>query len=364
LSSSDIKYFNKFFTGIIEKFNANKKEVDNIVNLVREEHLETREELDKTYRNIGELTNEVEEIDIKSEDLHMYLKKDIQHAHKNALEIQNKYYQLQFKAKLLKQKKDRLENRYGKLSEIGGKAENLSIQISDTISYITRNLKNIYKLINEFQNKNDVVKAIIKAQEEERKSIAREIHDGPAQAISNVVIRAEICKQLWSDKDSLIEELDGLSETANNSLEDIRRIIFDLRPMHLDDLGLIYAVRKYCEEFEKLTGIDIDIECSGDEKRLEDMLEISIFRIIQEILNNVRKHSQADKINIQFNSTPLNISVKITDNGIGFDLEKIDYSKHFGIKGMCERVNLLKGVISIKSKINKGTFIFMEIPVK
>lgn len=317
MSSSGIKYLDNFLTEIIKQIKSSKKEVDYIVERVREENTNISEEMVEIYRN----------------------------------------------SKYLIQERDSLVIRHRNLLELERKAEDLSAQMADMVNYLTINLESVYKLIKEFRDKDDVVKAIIKAQEEERKSIAREIHDGPAQAISNVVIRAEICRHLGPHNASLIEELDGLEETANSSLEDTRRIIFNLRPMHLDDLGLIYAIKKYCVEVEKQAGIKIDLEFTGDDKRFEDTLEISIFRIIQEILNNARKHSKADKIEIQIDITPLNITVKIKDNGIGFDPEKIDYAKHFGIKGICERVNLLEGMIEINSTINEGTIIFIEIPV-
>lgn len=375
MSSVDVKFLDKILTQIVRKFNNSKKEADNIVERIREEYNSTGEELEKINSRVGEIARELnelrheecspgQEIGRIGLDPPVCSSEDMLQTYNRALELKAKYSQLKNQEKYLIQERDRLANRQKKLLEVVAQAEDLSIQITDAINCLVNNLNGVYKLINELQSKDDVVKAIIRAQEEERKSIAREIHDGPAQAISNVVIRAEICRHLGSGNENLIEELDGLKGTANSSLEDIRRIILNLRPMHLDDLGLVYAIKKYCEEFEKQTGIKVVLECSGDERRFEETTEISIFRVIQEILNNARKHSKADKIIIQINITPLNISVKITDNGIGFDPDKVDYTKHFGIKGICERVNLLEGTVEIKSKINKGTAIFIEIPVK
>ncbi|HZX47356.1 MAG TPA: ATP-binding protein, partial [Clostridia bacterium] len=357
----------------IQRIQEGKGEIDEISSQINEECEKLKKDLQEIGDKVNQIIKKVDsfqykeklaryELFITNRDFQSHSEAEMKNAYNAALELRDRYLELQQQERLLRQERDKLTRRYRKLSATAKRAQNLSAQIADVISYLAENLKGMSGYVKKLQGKDDMVIAIIRAQEEERKSIAREIHDGPAQAISNVVIRAEICKQLGIEKPELLEELEGLVATANNSLEDIRRIIFNLRPMHLDDLGLIYAVNKYCDDFEKRTGIRVLVKHTGCDRRFDDTHEISIYRIIQEILNNARKHSRADTIEIDFNISPLVIGVTVSDNGIGFDPEGVDYTKHFGLKGIKERVNLMEGSIRIDSAKDRGTTFYIEIP--
>jgi two-component system sensor histidine kinase DegS len=374
LADFDIKILDKILSETIEKIQQGKEEVDEISEQVSSECEKLRDDLADISEKVRLIIEKVDSFQYKEQlaryDLFLtnkeYMKhgeEDMKKAYNVALDLQQRYRELQQEERLLRQERDKLTRRYKTLSNTAERARYLSGQITEVISYLATSLQGMSGYIKKIQNKEEMVMAIIKAQEEERKSMAREIHDGPAQAISNVVIRAEICKQLGLDNTKLLEELEGLVKTANTSLEDIRRIIFDLRPMHLDDLGLIYAVIKYCEEFEKQTGIKVDVNHSDCDKRFDNTFEISIYRIIQEILNNSRKHSQAERITIDFVMTPLVIKISAEDDGIGFDPEEIDFTKHFGLKGIRERVNLMDGTVDIDAAKGKGTTFYIEIPL-
>ncbi len=369
----DIKILDKILSETIDKIQEGKKEVDEISEQVSSECEKLRDDLAEISEKVRLIIEKVDSFQYKEQlaryDLFLtnkeYMKhgeEDMKKAYNVALDLQHRYKELQQEERLLRHERDNLTRRYKKLSNTADRAKYLSGQITEVISFLATSLQGMSGYIKRLQNKEEMVMAIIKAQEEERKSMAREIHDGPAQAISNVVIRAEICKHLGIENIQLQEELEGLVRTANTSLEDIRRIIFDLRPMHLDDLGLIYAVIKYCEEFEKQTAIKLTVNHTDCDKRFDNTFEISIYRIIQEILNNCRKHSQATDITIDFVMTPLNIKISVKDNGIGFDPKDVDYTKHFGIKGIRERVNLMEGSVSIDSVKDKGTAIYIEVP--
>ena len=369
----DIKVLDDILNSTIQRIQEGKGEIDEISSQINEECEKLKKDLQEIGDKVNQIIKKVDsfqykeklaryELFITNRDFQSHSEAEMKNAYNAALELRDRYLELQQQERLLRQERDKLTRRYRKLSATAKRAQCLSAQIADVISYLAENLKGMSGYVKKLQGKDDMVIAIIRAQEEERKSIAREIHDGPAQAISNVVIRAEICKQLGIEKPELLEELEGLVATANNSLEDIRRIIFNLRPMHLDDLGLIYAVNKYCDDFEKRTGIRVLVKHTGCDRRFDDTHEISIYRIIQEILNNARKHSRADTIEIDFNVSPLVIGVTVSDNGIGFDPEGVDYTKHFGLKGIKERVNLMEGSIRIDSAKDRGTTFYIEIP--
>lgn len=374
MSDFDGRVLDKILAETIEKVENSKHAIDDINSQVTDECEKIRYELERINENVKLIIEKVDnfkyreqlaryELFLVNKDFKNHTEEDMKKAYELALELQVRYRELQNEEKMLRQQRDRLARRYRKLSDTARKASDLSLQISNVISYLTNNLNGVNSYVRKLQSREDLVVAIIKAQEDERKSIAREIHDGPAQAIANVVIRAEICKHLGSENAALLNELDGLVKTANTSLEDVRRVIFNLRPMHLDDLGLVYAIKKFCEEFEKQANITTEFVCTGDDRRFSNTIEISVYRIIQEILNNARKHSGADNITVKMDITPLSIGIKITDDGIGFDPEKVDDTKHFGLKGIKERVNLMEGTIDIVSAPNNGTSIAIQIPL-
>src|SRR5690606_17272813 len=117
---------------------------------------------------------------------------------------------------------------------------------------------------------------IIRAQEEERRRIARGIHDGPAQSLANLVLRAEYCEQLLDKRPELLkQELQSLKQFARNNLEDIRKIIFDLRPMDLDDLGLIPAIQRYATDFSVTHQIPVEVVVMGDQRRFSSAMEVA-----------------------------------------------------------------------------------------
>lgn len=373
MAGFDIKTLDAILTGTIQKIQDGKNEIDEISGQISDECDKIKNDLQEISKKVDLIINKVDgfqykeklaryELYVTNKDFNSHHEDEMKNAYDTALELRDRYHDLQQQESQLRQERDKLTRRYRKLSKTAERAKKLSNRVTEVINYLADSLMGMSGYVKKMQGKDDMVISIIKAQEEERKAIARDIHDGPAQAISNVVIRAEICKQLGIENAELLEELNGLVRTANASLEDIRRIIFNLRPMHLDDLGLIYAINKYCNEFEKHTGIIVNVNPSTCDKRFDDTHEISIYRIIQEILNNARKHSGADFIEIDFNISPLVIGVRVKDNGIGFNPDKVDYTKHFGLKGIKERVNLMEGNITINSAENKGTEILMEIP--
>ncbi len=131
---------------------------------------------------------------------------------------------------------------------------------------------------------------VLEAQEEERKRLSRDIHDGPAQSIANIVLKAEICKTLM-DKDIQkgLEELERLKGSVRNTLKDIRKIIYDLRPMSIDDLGLIPTIRRFGHEFSQDTNIEVEVVTSKISEDVEKIIQIAVFRLVQEIFNNIKK---------------------------------------------------------------------------
>lgn len=208
---------------------------------------------------------------------------------------------------------------------------------------------------------------IIRAQEEERKRLSREIHDGPAQSLANVVLRMEYCEKLMDvDPDKVRDELKELKKIVKNNLQDVRKIIFDLRPMALDDLGVVPALKRYIEDFKDKNNINILTSFRGRESRFDPALEIALFRLIQESLNNVVKHARASEVKVSVDVNDNMVKAVVEDNGVGFILAKAlnNYAgAKFGLISMKERTELLGGNINIETKPGQGTKIMFVIPV-
>jgi two-component system sensor histidine kinase DegS len=196
--------------------------------------------------------------------------------------------------------------------------------------------------------------------EEERMRIARDMHDGPAQSMANLVLQAEILERLIQrDPQLVVKELADFKDGVRAVLEDTRRMIFDLRPMSLDDLGLVPTLRKFIREFGDKGGVNAQLRVTGEDARLPGSFEPTIYRIVQESLNNVRKHAKARNVEVVINFQPDAVSAVIRDDGVGMDLPaveaRLDGSRNLGLISMRERAQLEKGALEIRSDPGSGT---------
>jgi two-component system sensor histidine kinase DegS len=300
-----------------------------------------------------------------SKDFQRYSEEDIRRSYEKANNLQMKVAVLREKERQLQAKRTELEISYANMLKTAEKAEKLVTQVGVAMSYLSSSLQNIWEEIEKLQQQRQIGFAIIKVQEEERRRIARGIHDGPAQSMANVVLRAEYCEQLLDKKPELLrEELRALKEFTCSNLEDIRKIIFDLRPMDLDDLGLVPAIKRYAADFADKYKIRAEVNVLGEPRRYIPAMEIALFRIMQEALNNVWKHAQAGEVKIIVETTPLAVTMIIKDDGIGFNVDQKQSNDCFGLRGMREWAAILRGTLRIASVVGKGTSITVRVPVE
>lgn len=209
------------------------------------------------------------------------------------------------------------------------------------------------------------VEMLVNAQETERQRLSRQIHDGPAQALSNFILQTEIAMRLMDvDAVQAREELTNLKASAMGTFQKVRNFIFELRPMMLDDLGLVPTVRRYVDAFKEQTALDISITVTGNERRLEPYVEVMIFRAIQELLGNTARHSQATMVRILLDLGQERIRVSVDDNGKGFDPEILQHSNSLGLRLIRERVEMLGGNFEVDSNIGKGTRVSFAVPAR
>lgn len=209
------------------------------------------------------------------------------------------------------------------------------------------------------------VEMLVNAQETERQRLSRQIHDGPAQALSNFILQTEIAMRLMDvDTAQAREELNNLKTSAMGTFQKVRNFIFELRPMMLDDLGLVHTVRRYCDVFKEQAGLDISVTVTGNERRLEPYLEVMLFRAIQEVLGNAARHSQATSVKVNLDIGEDRVRVSVDDNGRGFDPESLEQSNSLGLKLIRERSEMLGGAFEIDSTPGKGTRINFAVPAR
>lgn len=374
----DPKKLDEVIKGTLSTIESSKNEIFDISETARSEVKRAEEELRRIRQETIEIMEYLEflegELDkAKRKLVHVnknfdkYTEQDLKEAYEIADKQLVEVAVYREKEKNMIQRRNDMEIRHKDALKMVEKANRLISQVSTVFDYLAGNLKNISDNIENIHEKQAMGIRVIRAQEEERQRVAREIHDGPAQLMSNVVLKAEICEKLIDiDISKTKFELNDLKKVVRDSLQDVRRIIYDLRPMSLDDLGLVPTIQRYVANFSESTGIKTDVVTSGNLEDLKPIVSLTAFRIVQESLSNIKKHSKASNAKIVIQEKEEKVIINVSDKGVGFDL-KLDKKEHgteggFGLYGMRERIELLNGSIEIKSEIGSGTTIFVVIP--
>lgn len=357
-----------------------KMQVYEICEAARRELLSLTRELDKVLQETSETIEKVDQLERDyrlarirltevSRDFVRYSEKDIKAAYEKATNYQLDLMVYREKESYLKARRDDLQNRARNVERSIERAESIGSQMNVVLDYLSGDLTQVTRILESTKNRQMIGLKIILAQEDERKRIAREIHDGPAQSLANLVLRAEIAERMLGTQELEVvrNELIDLKTQLRLDLGEIRKIIFNLRPMALDDLGLVPTLRKFVQDFEERTSIHAKFEAIGKEKRMTSALEAAMFRLVQEAFNNVHKHAEATFVSLEISFLEETIQLVIRDNGVGFQVEAVEQQakKHakFGLIGMRERVDLLQGTIGFESGVGQGTVITIRVPI-
>lgn len=371
---------NDILNNTINSISSSKDELIEIVNYSMEECNRLEMELGKIQIKVNSIILQVEQLEKCDRAGRNNLLRKNKEFDKYDEESMKKAYTIANKARvdlLLKREEEKnyrerrkeIEMRLKSAVDIHEKAENISSQINIASGYLMGNIFDISQSMDELSQKQYLGMQIMKAQEEERHRLARDIHDGPAQSVANIILKAELCEKLIEiDRDKSLKELYGLKEIARDTLKEIRKTIYDLRPMSLEDLGLIPTLERYIDVFEEDSKIFINLKTYGSFNGIESVVHVSVFRIIQEALNNIRKHSEANSASIVIECTQTNLNLSIMDDGIGFNPKTCNNNSNpleggFGLINIKERVEMLNGTINIVSEINQGTKINIFIPL-
>lgn len=372
----ELQSLDVIFDRMVDVMDHSKKDIFIISEQSRQSFEEMKVELEIIRGSIEAVILEGDSLEAKSrlarnrlaevsKNFNSYDEPQVRSAYETANELQINLLIKRNEEKQLRQRRDELERRLQGLLEMIERADQLVNQVNIVINYLTSDLKEVGEALENAKIKQDFTLKIIEAQEEERKRLSREIHDGPAQMLANVLLRTDLINLTYQQRggEEAMKEIIELKSTVREALSEVRRIIYDLRPMALDDLGLIPTLRKYIATTgEYNPAKKIHFQTYGEEIRIQPKFEVAIFRLIQECLTNGLKHGQFSEawVKVEWVKHKMNIIVK--DNGVGFD-PKVVKEKSFGLIGMQERVDLLEGTMKILSSPGNGTTILFSIPI-
>lgn len=305
--------------------------------------------VNKDYQDYGEAT-----------------KKDV---YEEAIRLREELTVAKEREKMLRVRRDNLEQTFVKLQDIAVKAERLVSQVGVALNYLSDSIQDVHEQIEQIHIREHMGQEMLQVQEIERKRMANALHDGPVQDLANLVVQLELHERLYLANrcPEAQENFMDLKGIARGCMGEMRRIIYDLNPMTLDDLGLVPTVKNVLDNLTTQTGIETSFNVLGKESRLDSQVEVTLFRIIQESLTNSRKHANPSRIGVAIEFLPQLVNAEIVDDGQGFDLkdaqEKLKSGGHYGILSMQNRVQLLNGTIKIQSNPGHGTQVFVRIPL-
>ena len=372
----DIQQMEKIFGNMVNVMDRSKSDIFLISEQSRRSFEEMQKELAEVKESISHVITEGDSLDdmsrnsrkrlaTVSKDFVTYSEEEVKQAYSVANDLLVRASINKMEEKQLRERRDELERRLMLLLSTIERADQLVNQVTTVITYLTSDLKNVSTALETARQKQDFAVQIIQAQEEERKRLSRDIHDGPAQMLANVLMRSGLIEKTFvkHGPEEAMQELSYLNENVRGALSEVRRIIYNLRPMALDDLGLVPTLRKYLltmSEYE--APLIIHFQSNGAEKRFASNFEVGIFRLIQESVNNSIKHAKTDEIWVKIEWLRESVNILIKDQGIGFDTNEVK-EKSFGLIGMQERVELLKGKMKVNTKVGEGTSILFQIPL-
>lgn len=373
----DVKALDMILETMISTVGSSKDEIFEIEEQCRKDYESMAKELEQIRVRVGDVIEESDILDTKARfarkrlsEVSMHFDKfseeQVRDAYERAHKLQVDLQMTRQLERQLRDRRDDLERRLKSLLQTIDRAAHLVSQTTVVLNYLTSDLKFVGEALEDARRKQDFGLKIIEAQEEERKKLSREIHDGPAQMLANVMMRSDLIDRIYRERsgEEALAEIRNLKVMVRNALYEVRRIIYDLRPMALDDLGLIPTLRKYLQTTEDYnTGVHLSFINIGEEKRLPSDMEVAFFRLVQESIQNALKHAKPQNIQVKLSIAAELVMVMIKDDGIGFD-SSIQKEGSFGLMGMRERVELLEGELTIDSHPGVGTLVCIQVPYK
>jgi two-component system sensor histidine kinase DegS len=375
----DVGHINDIIKKIIKQIGNSREQILEIVDNARIEYEHLKVELATIRRDIDKVINEVDALEVQdklmrkklvevSKKFNSFNEDEIKSVYEKASEIRVKFIMKQNEEKQFRVRRDTLEIALKKSVKNIDNSEKVVNQISIAMGYLEGDILSVLEGADKSSEMFIGIK-ILEAQENERKRISRDIHDGPAQHIANIIMKADICTIIIKkDLNAGLKELADLKESVKVALKEVRSIIFDLRPMSLDDLGLNKTIEQTVKSVTEDSKIDIELKLKPMQTEVESIIQVAVFRIIQEIFNNIKKHSKAKHVQVKLDYGTKYLRLLISDDGIGFNVEETlkrvkTKGNSYGLIGILDRVKQLQGEIHIESSSGAGSVYNVVLPV-
>jgi len=344
-AEAGVESFEQFLEECTEEQERTQRELKEIDLLVQQ----TTGEVERLTQRNAQVTNRLRQIESTIDTVP---REDIREAYAAVLETQQRLFTMQGQLEKL-QSNQRHMSRY--LDMLRG-----VLVLSDQDDYEPQ-------VSDEGELSQPLVVRIIEAQERERQQLSRQMHDGPAQSLTNLILQAEICERLFDTRpDRARAELANLKSAVAGTFQKVKGFILNLRPMMLDDLGVVPTLRRYVDSFSENSGVDTHLTVTGKERRLASHKEVTIFRLVQQLINNAVDYAQASNIQINLDIGDALARVSVEDNGSGFDLTEpftTPELERLGLTTMRERVEMLGGQIRFDSGLGRGTKVSFDLPL-
>jgi two-component system sensor histidine kinase DegS len=315
---------------------------------------QTTGEIDRLNQRQNEMAQRLRQVEA---NLEAYPREEIKAAYAASQDAQMRLFMMRSQQEQLQNKQRSLQRYRGQLDRLAMTARQLGEASSSVvISAAGRN---------NGSDQQSIIQ-IIQAQELERQHLSRQMHDGPAQSLTNLILQAEIVERLFDvDQAKARAELANLKAAANTTFQRIRDFIFDLRPMMLDDLGLIPTLKRYVQTYEGKNHVPVHLTTLG-ERTLSSYIEVAIFRSTQELLNNIARHAHASRVQVTLDFQNDPVVVTVEDDGSGFDIESVlttaRQRETSGLANLEKRIEMLGGKVQFQSATGRGTKVRIELP--
>jgi len=336
----------QFLSECNEKYDQTQSKLKEIDLLIQQ----TADEVERLARRNTQATNRLRQVEATIDTVP---RGDLQETYTTVLDTQQRLFTMQGQLEKLQSDQSNMERYLDLLRraiEYAEASEDYDAQVSD-----------------EAGTTQPLIVRIIEAQERERRRLSQQMHDGPAQSLTNLILQAEICERLFDvDPEQARGELGNLKKAVAATFQKVKGFILSLRPMMLDDLGLIPTLRRYVESFSENSGVLTDLKVAGKERRLASHKEVTTFRIIQELLNNAQEYSNANSARINLDIGRERLRVSFEDNGDGFELTDgltSPDAERLGLATMRERIEMLGGQMYFDSELGRGTKVDFDLPV-
>ncbi len=328
------------------KLQQELKEVDMLIK-------QTTSEVDRLVQKNSRAAALVRQVDVQIETIP---REDIQSAYHELISSQRRLFMMRGQLEKLQsdqQHKTRLLNNYNGI-----------LKRTDSQAIVAKELEG------DAPSEKTLVISVIEAQERERQRLSRQMHDGPAQSLTNLVLQAEICERLFDrDLDRAKIELAELKADVISTFQKVKKFIFSLRPMMLDDLGLMPTMRRYATGLEESGLTPLTLHTAGKERRLASYKEVTIFRVIQELHHIASRYGNASNVRVDLEMGEEQVRVVVEGNGAGFDLGNTDTlttpdAKRLGLPTLRERIEMLEGKIAFTVEHGQGLRTIFTIPIE